>query len=94
MLVWAWTLTRLYKDIKHSEKLLPNKRIFVMHGSILTAYLLLRLVVIVLIRFMNHENDLATFEVMFGALDLLLCFIDVLDVAAFLLVVKMMLPIT
>ena len=27
LLAWAWTLIRLYKDIKHSEKLLPNKRI-------------------------------------------------------------------
>jgi hypothetical protein len=35
---WAWTLIRLYKDITHSEKLLPNKRIFFIHGSLLTIY--------------------------------------------------------
>ena len=38
---WAWTLIRLYKDIKHSEKLLPNKRVFFIHGSLLTLYYLI-----------------------------------------------------
>ncbi len=40
---WAWTLIRLYKDITHSEKLLPNKRIFFIHGSLLTIYFTLLL---------------------------------------------------
>ena len=38
---WAWTLIRLYKDIAHSEKLLPKKRIFLIHGSLLTIYFLI-----------------------------------------------------
>ncbi len=42
---WAWTLIRLYKDIIHSEKLLPNKRIFLIHGALLTIYYLIYLIV-------------------------------------------------
>ena len=41
LLTWAWTLIRLYKDIKQSEKLLPKKRILILHGSLLTRYLLI-----------------------------------------------------
>ena len=41
LIAWAWTLMRLYKDIQHSEKLLPKKRIFKLHGYLLTAYFLL-----------------------------------------------------
>jgi hypothetical protein len=42
---WAWTLIRLYRDVSHSEKLLPNKRIFLIHGALLTIYYLIYLVV-------------------------------------------------
>jgi len=41
LLAWAWTLMRLYKDFKYTDKLLPNKRIFILHGSLLTLYLFL-----------------------------------------------------
>ncbi len=41
LFAWAWILIRLYKDIEHSEKLLPNKRIFILHASLLSVYLLL-----------------------------------------------------
>ena len=40
---WAWTLIKLYREIAHSEKLLPNKRIFLIHGSLLTVYYLIYL---------------------------------------------------
>ncbi len=39
MLAWALTLINLYRDIKHSDKLLPNKRMFLLHGCLLTSYL-------------------------------------------------------
>ena len=38
---WIWILIRLYKDIEHREKLLPNKCIFIIQGSTATTYLLL-----------------------------------------------------
>jgi hypothetical protein len=39
-LIWAWALYALYRDIKHANMLLPNKRIFVLHGSLLILYIL------------------------------------------------------
>jgi hypothetical protein len=41
MLAWTLTLINLYRDINHSEKLLPNKRVFLLHGCLLTCSLLL-----------------------------------------------------
>lgn len=39
--VWAWTLFKLYSDVKNSQKLLPDKKIFAIHGALLFAFLLL-----------------------------------------------------
>jgi hypothetical protein len=41
MLAWAWTLVKLYRGVKNSKKLLPNKNVFLLHGSLLTLYLVL-----------------------------------------------------
>ena len=41
MIAWTWTLIRLYNDIKHVEKLLPNKRLFKIHGILLAVYMAL-----------------------------------------------------
>jgi len=41
LFAWAWTLIRLYKDFKGTEKLLPKKRVFILHGVLLTLFLLL-----------------------------------------------------
>ena len=60
LFAWAWTLIRLYKDIKHSEKLLPNKRIFILHGSLLTIYLLLYALCEILLYAYNHTEDIDT----------------------------------
>ena len=35
LLIWAWTLIKLYKEIKHSKRLLPDKRVFILHGILL-----------------------------------------------------------
>ena len=40
-LTWGWTLFKLYRDTVHSKKLLPNKKIFILHGSLLVLYVLL-----------------------------------------------------
>ena len=41
LFAWAWTLIRLFKDVKNSDKLLPNKGVFIFHGLLLTVYLTL-----------------------------------------------------
>jgi len=37
--VWGWTLFKLYRDTKNSEKLLPAKKTFIVHGSLLGLFL-------------------------------------------------------
>lgn len=41
---WACALIKLYREVKHSEKLLPDKKLFILHGSLLTVYLILYLI--------------------------------------------------
>jgi len=40
-IMWAWPLYKLYRDTRNSKKLLPNKKIFILHGSLLVLFLLL-----------------------------------------------------
>ena len=37
---WCWALCKLYTQIKSSRYLLPNKRIFLLHGTLLFLYFL------------------------------------------------------
>ena len=38
--LWGWTLASLYRNVKNSRKLLPDKRVFKLHGGLLVFYLL------------------------------------------------------
>ena len=40
-LTWGWSLYKLYRDTTDSDELLPDKRIFILHGSLLTLVLVL-----------------------------------------------------
>ena len=40
-LTWGWTLYKLYRDTVHSKKLLPDKRLFILHWSLLVLFLLM-----------------------------------------------------
>ncbi len=40
MIVWGCSLIKLYRDVAHSKKLLPNKFLFIIHGSLLSAYII------------------------------------------------------
>jgi hypothetical protein len=40
LLVWVWALWRLYRNVQQAKDLLPNKRIFFIHGSLLVLYIL------------------------------------------------------
>ena len=39
--LWAWPLYKLYRDTRNSKNLLPNKKIFILHGSLIVLFLLL-----------------------------------------------------
>ncbi len=91
---WAWTLIRLYKDIKHSEKLLPNKRIFIQHGYLLTGYMLLGALLQINFYVFNRTENIDTYLILRGVNDILIAMSDLLETMTFFLVVKLMLPIT
>jgi branched-subunit amino acid ABC-type transport system permease component len=95
MLAWSWTLVRLYKDIEHSEKLLPNKRIFILHGSLLVAYILIFVIQLILYYLYNRtlygsDENLT----LLGVIDISVCLQDLIQMLTFFLVVKLMIPLT
>jgi hypothetical protein len=94
LFAWAWTLIRLYKDIKHSEKLLPNKRIFILHGSLLTGYLLLNALSQIIVHAYNHTDNIDANLILGGVFDILISISQFVEMMTFFLVVKLMLPIT
>jgi hypothetical protein len=57
MLAWALTLINLYRDIKHSDKLLPNKRMFLLHGCLLTSYLFIYACNLIMIHVAINTQD-------------------------------------
>lgn len=94
LLAWTLTLIRLYKDIKHSEKLLPNKRIFILHGSLLASYLFLYVLYQVIYSVYIHSENLVTILYLRGINDILISLTNFLEIMTFLLVIKLMLPVT
>ena len=72
LVAWAWSLFRLYRDIKYSEKLLPDKKIFILHASLLIAFLLILLTQTIIIQLANKLMSGSNAQlVLFGIYDLL-----------------------
>jgi len=94
MITWAFTLIRLYMDITNSAKLLPKKRLFIIHGSMLSAYLILCALAQVLANIRIRTNNLNKKNIVSGIIDIQFDLESLLEVATFYLVVKMMLPLT
>ncbi len=94
MFAWAWTLIRLYKDIKHSNKLLPSKGIFILHGSLLTGFLLLFAMEEILTNARNHADNLETYSILTGIYNIFAAILHLVELMTFFLVVKLMIPIT
>lgn len=56
LLTWAWSLYSLYRDVKHSKKLLPEKKLFILHGSLLASFLVCFLLSTTLWQVANRDN--------------------------------------
>ena len=93
-IAWAWTLIRLHKDIKHSEKLLPNKRIFIQHGTLLSIYFILFFINALILLVSDLTDDKSTRQILLGTNGINECFLQLFEYSSFFLAVKMMLPIT
>jgi len=93
-MAWAWTLVRLYKDIKHSNKLLPSKGMFILHGIFLTGYLLLFALAQIIFYAAEHTESIDRYLILRGIVDVLIAISNLTEMVTFFLVVKLMLPIT
>lgn len=95
LIAWSWALFSLYRDVKHSEKLLPDKKIFLLHGSLLTAFLVL-LLAQTIIQEIADKQTTPTYEpyTLYGIVDLLGFIFSCVEMATFYLVVFLMMRIT
>ncbi len=91
---WAWTLIRLYKEINYAEKLLPNKRIFFIHGTLLTILYLIVIAAFICAYFVSHTQNNNRYLILSGIYDILFATTVLVEMTTFFLVVRMMLPIT
>lgn len=57
LIAWACALYRLYRDVKHSRKLLPNKKIFRLHAGLLSASLFLLLALTIVKQLATNEPN-------------------------------------
>jgi hypothetical protein len=94
MLVWGYTLKRLYNDVALSKKLLPNKRLFIIHGSLLCSFLTLYALTDIFEYIASHSSNTTTECILLVFCYLFLCINNLLEMLTFFLVVKLMLPFT
>ena len=95
LVAWAWSLFRLYRDIKHSEKLLPDKKIFILHGSLLIAFLLTLLTQTIILEIADTQTSGSNAQlVLYGTYNLLGLIYNCIEMATFYLVVHLMMAVT
>lgn len=93
--VWSCALFKLYRDVNSSKRLLPDKKIFIFHGVLLTAFLILYLVdTIVLQIAYSKPKDSNAQLTLFGVNDLLIMTQQTIEMITFYLVVFLMMPLT
>lgn len=91
--VWGYALIKLNSRIKLAEKLMPNRRMFSMHGTVLICYILFNLVFLVAISmayFATGDKQ----AILYGIVNLSGIFAPLAECLGFFLVLFMMLPIT
>lgn len=93
LLVWAGTLVRLYRRVKNSDKLLPNKQVFLVHGVLLGVYLTFSALETCLAEAATHNTG-SKRDIYFGVSDILLDIAKLSGTITFFLVVYLMLPLS
>ena len=91
-LTWGWTLHKLYRDTKRSDKLLPKKGIFILHGSLLVLFLLLQALNIYAWPRAVQSATQKAYDDWFGIADLSNFFYNLFEAMTFGLVLFLMLP--
>lgn len=91
-LLWGCSLISLLRHLKSSKSLLPNLRIFKIHGILLVTYLVLSFITTTLDFIGNHLPEVQQ-EVVFGVTSIFYSFTCVASTLSFLLVLYVTLPI-
>ena len=95
MLAWGITLIRLYSNLEHSDKLLPNKGLFKVHACLLIGYLVfLTLRLIISEAAEQSNNKIIQQNILNGTEQITIVIYNTIQMITFFLVVKIMLPIT
>lgn len=94
MIAWGWTLWKLYRDVKNAQQLLPNKRIFQLHASVLVLYLIVFLAYIIAVQELEKHPSGDSHLVWGGIVYLLLDLDNTTEILIFFLVAFLMNPVT
>ena len=95
MFTWSSTLLRLYKDIQASRKLLPKKRVFILHATLLGLYFVLFAIQIVFTYLpLFIECDTSCKLKLVGVSYLIAIAKNGVEAMTFILVINLMCPLT
>ena len=88
LVVWSFALCSLFARFKSSEHLLPRKRVFIIHATLLTVYLLCQIVSIVMTTILYGGTCEGTcFDVLASINNIALTFENATEVTTFAYVV-------
>ena len=93
--IWIVFLFTLFTRVKNSEKLIPNKRLFIMHGVLIFAFLVIYLSSVVLSQQANKRSkEGQSYLRLKGWAFLISDVANLIEAVTFFLVVLLMLPVT
>lgn len=95
LVAWAVTLCRLYKYVVDSKNLLPNKRIFIIQGVLLSCFILFELLQNTLSLLANkHSDNQQAFWIYAGTVDFLQFYGNTIELITFFLVIYLLMPLS
>jgi len=93
LLVWAWTLKKLYADIKEAQGTLPNEKVFRLHGVLLVLFLVVDIAAITTDKIARGQPEKSDSQLIwYGIANLLMAVADPLELLTFFLVALMLNP--
>lgn len=91
--IWGYALIKLNRRIKNADKLIPNKRLFMMHGTVLVLYIVWNIVFLVCFSWAYYATGDKQ-NILYGIVNISGVFAPFAECAGFWLVLFMMTPIT
>lgn len=91
VLVWGWTIIKLYRNVTNAGRLLPNKKVFILHGFLMALFLLLQIASIVIGEVGGKASGNRMY-LLFGIFNIVETLTFIVEYVSFFVVVYMMLP--